>query len=198
MKRKRDLDMMKPHELDRAEQIDYELRHHHDLVIEAYGGPFGRTLAAIEAYQELSDPVYGDPVDALALLAELIGLYAVGIVRGDGHGIAAHVPRAEIRTTAEQATINLNEEGQPVVTADVYRFTVAVDLSPDLVETAGFDVAAALADDVLGSLVDRVRIFREEQGIEMSLADQVRAIEESGPEDVAAYLSGEGPVLSGG
>ena len=81
--------MLKHHELTRAGQLTDVLRDvfEIDILADAPGGPFGRTLAAISAYRGI-DPISSGARNARVLLAELIGVYAVGIVRGDGVGIA--------------------------------------------------------------------------------------------------------------
>ena len=72
--------MLKPYELDHAEQLRTRIKETGVEVTDP-GGPFGRTLAAIEAYRHTTDPTTRET------LAELICLYALGIVRGDGEGI---------------------------------------------------------------------------------------------------------------
>ena len=88
--------MLKPHEITRCEEIIVELEEL-GLPMANSAGPFGRTLVAIEMFRFVSGRVdelggtivpEGDPAQrALALLAELICIYSLGIVRGDGEGI---------------------------------------------------------------------------------------------------------------
>ena len=84
--------MLKPHELTRARQLTDVLRDVFtiDVVADSPGGPFGRTLASIEAYRRIKPGSHGAD-RARELLADLICVYAVGIVRGDGVGIASDV-----------------------------------------------------------------------------------------------------------
>lgn len=80
--------MLKPHEQKQAEALATVLYDIFDISLDDPGGPFGRTLSAIEAYRRIEPGTHGaDRVREL--LAELICVYAVGIVRGDGHGIRA-------------------------------------------------------------------------------------------------------------
>ena len=76
--------MLKPHEIARAEDIIDGLERLG--VALPGGGPYGRTITAMTTYRDapLSGVEWARP-----LLAELICIYAVGIVRGDGEGIAA-------------------------------------------------------------------------------------------------------------
>ena len=84
--------MLKSHELTRAGQLTDVLRDvfEIDVLAESPGGPYGRTLAAIDAYRRVGS-VSHRAGKARGLLAELICIYAVGIVRGDGAGIADDV-----------------------------------------------------------------------------------------------------------
>ena len=86
--------MLHQHELDRAEELLRHLAVARGRPIADPGGPFGHTLAAIEAYREVADALQSAPVvysggleDQERVLAGLICLYALGIVRGDGTGI---------------------------------------------------------------------------------------------------------------
>ena len=55
-----------------------------------FAGPYGRTLSAICTYRALSLLAADGPIEeAKAKTAELIVLYAVGIVEGAGDGISA-------------------------------------------------------------------------------------------------------------
>ena len=100
--------MLKPHELERVNELVADLTSLTVLPADddderRRQGPFARTLEAIEAYREVSyhNPGEGDDVMADITegnLAELICLYAVGIVRGDGEGIASW-PRPPVSGT---------------------------------------------------------------------------------------------------
>lgn len=86
--------MLKPHEQTHADRLVAELRYMEVLppsdLDDRPVGPFARTLEAIDAYRRVSRHTDHDDLQAqtaLEGLSDLICLYAVGIVRGDGEGI---------------------------------------------------------------------------------------------------------------
>ena len=84
--------MLKAHEIDRVNTILSDLEKNHDLRIPPSPGPYGRTLGAIRAYRALArNRSMHEP--ELVTLSELICLYAIGILRGDGAGITPFPPR---------------------------------------------------------------------------------------------------------
>ena len=82
--------MLKAHEQTRASDIRVELAYLGcDLDRpSAPAGPYARTADAIDAFRYRSrQPTSGTNPEIMPLLAELICIYSVGIVRGDGEGI---------------------------------------------------------------------------------------------------------------
>ena len=79
---------LKNHELNRAVEVTDDLHHAGvDLTLPIPNGPYGRIFRAIEAYRDGAQDGALPHFRNQELLAELICIYAVGIVRGDGEGI---------------------------------------------------------------------------------------------------------------
>lgn len=83
--------MLKTHEILRAMEIREELTTFGVELTEEPIGPYGRVLEAIEAYRDAGPGVEYHEIPS-ALLRELICIFAVGIVRGDGAGVQARGP----------------------------------------------------------------------------------------------------------
>lgn len=105
---------LNPIEQARVAEIAAELEALEVVVDVDDQGPYGRTLQAIREYRDnywdplrsdifrdqQREPLHPDDQRCLDLLAELICLYAVGIVRGDGEGIASPYADAAAATDA--------------------------------------------------------------------------------------------------